>query len=282
MVSRENVESVYTFLEGLNIPREAVTVMAEEQPTSSSHTVRDRAHNNKMAGGYQINFGFGNCTMGFVAIRSGTAGMVTAGHCTEAQPYDGGVISNNQVHQPSSYNLIGYEDIDPSFSTSLSGCNDSDGCRHSDSTFVDFSSGVQYNRGWIAKPSSDWGISVDPDTAHYSITHDYGAAMVGDEVLKVGMTTGRTRGDVTRTCFKSNDTSNAQWIGTYLCQTRVGVSANPGDSGSPVFVVQSGDQVRLVGVLTHRTTSTYDFSPLGRVFLDLGSNSTWDVCTSGC
>ena len=208
--------------------------------------------------------------------------MVTAGHCTEAQPYDGGVASSNQVHQPSSYNLIGYEDIDPSFSTSLNGCTDSDGCRHSDSAFVDFSYGVQYNRGWIAKPRSDWGISVDPNTAHYSITRDYGAAMIGDEVLKVGRSTGRTRGDVTNVCFKSDDLSNTKWIGTFLCQTRVGVSANGGDSGSPVFEIRNGDEVTLLGILTHRTTSSYNYSELGRIFLDLGINSTWDVCTSGC
>ena len=235
-----------------------------------------------MAGGYQINIGGRICTLGFVAIKSGTAGMVTAGHCTEAQLYDGGVTSSNQVHQPSSYNLIGYEDIDPAFSTSLSGCTDSDGCRHSDAAFVDFSSGVKYNRGWIAKPSSDWGITVDPDAAHYSITRDYGIAMVGDEVLKVGKSTGRTRGDITRVCFKSDDTSNTKWIGSYQCQTRVSVSANTGDSGAPVFEIRNGDQVTLMGILTHRTTSTYDYSPLGGVFLDLGRTSTWDVCTSGC
>ena len=141
---------------------------------------------------------------------------------------------------------------------------------------------MKYNRGWIAKPSSDWGITVDPDAAHYSITRDYGIAMVGDEVLKVGKSTGRTRGDITRVCFKSDDTSNTKWIGSYQCQTRVGVSANTGDSGAPVFEIRNGDQVTLMGILTHRTTSTYDYSPLGGVFLDLGRTSTWDVCTSGC
>lgn len=141
---------------------------------------------------------------------------------------------------------------------------------------------MKCNRGWIAKPSSDCGISVDPDTAHYSIARDYGIAMMGDEVLKVGRSTGRTRGNVTHVCFESDDMSNTSWIGTYFCQTRVAVSANTGDSGSPVFAVQSGDRVRLVGILTHRTTSTYDYSPLGGIFLDLGRTSTWDVCTSGC
>ena len=45
VVNKANVEPVYTFLEGINIPREAVTVAVEEQPTSSSHTLQDRAHN---------------------------------------------------------------------------------------------------------------------------------------------------------------------------------------------------------------------------------------------
>ena len=179
MSSKEDIEGVYAFLEGIDIPRGAVTVAVEEPMTMASHTVQDRAHNGKMAGGYQVRVDGKNCTLGFVTIKDGTPGMVTAGHCTEASPYDGGVSSNNQVHQPAPNNLIGFEDIDPTFSTSLAGCTDSDGCRYSDSAFVNFSSGVQYNRGWIAKPSTDWGISVDPDTAHYSITSDSGGAFGG-------------------------------------------------------------------------------------------------------
>lgn len=281
--TKEDIEGVYTFLEGINIPRAAVTVAVEEPMTMASHTVQDRAHKDKMAGGYQVLVDGKDCTLGFVTIKDGTPGMVTAGHCTEAQPYDGGVSSNNQVHQPDANNLIGFEKVDPVFSTSLPGCTDSDGCRYSDSALVNFSSGVQYNRGWIAKPSTDWGISVDPDTAHDSITSDSGGAVVGDEVIKVGRSTGRTRGDVTHTCRNEDDQNNIYWKGTFLCQTRVGVSANKGDSGAPVFKVRSGDSVKLVGILITRSTSDYTFSPLGGVFLDLGStNSRWDVCTSGC
>lgn len=159
VVNKDDVEGVHTFLEGIGIPRGAATVEVKEPPTPSSHTLRQRAYNNRMAGGYQIrvNGGVGYCTMGFVAIKGSTAGMVTAGHCTQPYPYDGGVTPQNQVHQPSPNNLIGYEDIDPTFSTSLSGCTDSDGCRRSDSAFVDFLSGIQYNRGWVAKPSSELG-----------------------------------------------------------------------------------------------------------------------------
>ena len=283
VVSEADVEPVYTFLVGIGIPREAVTVERIEQVTSSSHSIQDRAHNDKMAGGYQIQNGNELCTLGFVAIRDGTAGFVTAGHCTEGDPYDGGVASTNQIHQPGGSNLVGFEDTDPSFSTSLTGCTDSDGCRHSDSAFIRFSSGVQYNRGWVAKPSSWWGVSVAPDTDHYSITSDSGAYAVGDEVIKVGRSTGKTKGDITHSCFEADDGTNNDWIGTYLCQVQVDVRALGGDSGSPVFKVRSGDNVTLVGILTHSNSSTYQFCPTGRIFLDLGStNQNWDVCTSGC
>ena len=88
--------------------------------------------------------------------------------------------------------------------------------------------------------------------------------------------------DVTHTCRKEDDQNNTYWKGTFLCQTRVGVSANLGDSGAPVFKVQSGDSVKLLGILFGRSTSDYSYSPLGGVIWDLGVNSTWDVCTSGC
>ena len=56
----------------------------------------------------------------FVAIKDGTAGMVTAGHCNEGDPYNGGV-NNQRFDQPSTINFIGYEDLDPPFS-SKPGC----------------------------------------------------------------------------------------------------------------------------------------------------------------
>lgn len=74
VVDAANVEPVYTFLKGIGIPRGAVTVAVEEQPVPSSHTLQGRAHDDKMAGGYQINIGGRNSTLGFVAFKSGVAG----------------------------------------------------------------------------------------------------------------------------------------------------------------------------------------------------------------
>ena len=69
-----------------------------------------------MAGGDQVQVDGGYCTIGFVAIKGGTAGAVSAGHRTEGDPYNGGVTSNHEVRQPTSSNLIGQEDSDPTFS----------------------------------------------------------------------------------------------------------------------------------------------------------------------
>ena len=237
-----------------------------------------------MAGGYQITFGYGDCTLGFPTLRGNTAGMVTAGHCTEPLPYNGGVASVNQVHQPNSSavaNLIGHEDLDPTFSTSTGNCGDSDGCRYSDATFVDFTSGTQYTLGRIAKPTSDWTTTVDPDSSHYDVVSDTTYANSGDQVFKVGRTTGQTRGTVGDTCEDKDDGSNTKWIGTILCQTDVGVSANGGDSESPVFKIDSGTNVDLVGILSLRSPVHYTFSPLGNIFLDLGPNVSWSNCASG-
>ena len=84
--SEEDVAGVNALLDANSIPRRAVTVVVEEPMTTGSHTVRQRAQDDKMAGGYQIRIDSRNCTMGFVAIKGRTAGMVTAGHCTEAAP----------------------------------------------------------------------------------------------------------------------------------------------------------------------------------------------------
>ena len=227
--------------------------------------------------------GHGNslCTIGFVAIKDGTAGMVTAGHCNEGDPYNGGV-NNQRFDQPSTINFIGYEDLDPPFSTSKPGCTDSDGCRYSDSTFIDFGSGVQYNRGWIAKPIGNGSITVHPDTAHYSIISDSSYALQNDTVLTIGRSSGQVQGNVSNTCVDKDDAGNVHWEGTYLCQVRVNTGVAGGDSGGPVFKIQSGDNVKLLGILTLGSSNTYIYSPIGKIFIDLSVSSTWDVCTSGC
>ena len=196
VLAEESIAGVQTFLDKVGIPREAVIIEVEEEEIPMSHTLRDRAHDDKMAGGYQVIGHGGACTIGFVAIKDGTAGMITAGHCTEGDPYDGG-IDYQGFHQPIPHNYIGLEILDPPFSTSLTGCTDNDGCRHSDSAFIEYASATQYNLGWITKPVANFSIVVTPDTAHCSIVNDYTYAVEDDIVIRVGRTTGRRQGNVT-------------------------------------------------------------------------------------
>ena len=86
VLAEESIAGVQTFLDKVSIPREAVIIVVEEEEIPMSHTLRDRTHNDMMAGGYQVIGQGGACTMGFVAIKDGTAGMITAGHCNEGLP----------------------------------------------------------------------------------------------------------------------------------------------------------------------------------------------------
>ena len=63
---------------------------------------------------------------------------------------------------------------------------------------------------------------------------------------------------------------------TQLCQTFVAAMVNSGDSGSPVFQITSGTNVRLSGILWGGSgTSLFVFSPLGQVEQELGALKTF-------
>jgi hypothetical protein len=58
----------------------------------------------------------------------------------------------------------------------------------------------------------------------------------------------------------------------------------PGDSGSPVFKITSGDNVELAGILWGGNTSgsLFVFSPLKNIQDELGAmTATWDGTTGG-
>ncbi len=126
-------------------------------------------------------------------------------------------------------------------------------------------------------------IIVNPDTAHYSIVTDSSYALQDDTVIRLGRSSGQVQGIVSNTCADKDDEDNIHWEGTYLCQVQVNIGANHGDSGCPVFKIASGDNVKLLGIVTLGNDSTYIYSPIGKVFLDLASTYiTWDAGTSGC
>ena len=268
----------------LGIPDKALVISLRERPILASHDLQDRASGDTMEGGYQINKGAGNtgaCTFGFNTERSGEAGFITNGHCTQSGDYDGGV-DNTDFYQPSSdvnSTAIGTETIDPTFSSSLSGCPSGKVCRYSDSAFIRFASGVSYNQGKIAKTTSAGSIDVDHN-AKFRIVAERSTLTQGEVIEKVGRTTGWTGGRVTDICMNVMLAANRM----LLFQAMATVHAESGDSGAPVFAVTDSPAVRdvdLLGTMWGGTTSTpveIWFSPVGGIYRDLGMTDSWDSC----
>ena len=110
----------------------------------------------------------------------------------------------------------------------------------------------------------------------FTITGD-GVAAVGDAANKVGRTTGWTQGTVTRTCV---DTGVSGSNIVLLCQGFVendkAQIVGGGDSGSPVFRIDGGDNVTLLGNLWGGNSSNtlFVYSPIANIESELGTLKT--------
>ena len=63
---------------------------------------------------------------------------------------------------------------------------------------------------------------------------------------------------------------------TQICQNFVSATVGSGDSGSPVFQIISGNDVRLVGILWGGSGSqSLVFSPLNQIEQELGGLTTF-------
>ena len=281
MDDRDAIAGLRASLASLNIPEKAIVISVRERPVLAAHTLRNRATGNELEGGYQITgtvngAELGFCTLGFNTIRNGEAGFVTAGHCTERAPWDGGV-DGTVFHQPDSATnpaAIAVETIDPLFSADNRRCEAGRVCRLSDAAFVRLNAGISQNVGKIAKTTAVGSLTVDHN-AKFRIVAENTITVEGEIVNKVGRTTGWTSGPVIDTCMKTDLEGNR----TLLCQTVTNVESEPGDSGSPVFKwADSGDlwDVELVGVLwagnSNPDPNRNDeppvmwFSPIGNVY----------------
>jgi hypothetical protein len=218
-------------------------------------------------GGVQINFPGFLCTLGF---STGSGSFVTNSHCTNQQ---GGTEGTPywQPTQTASPSQIATEAADPAYSSSLPGCPSGRVCRRSDASRAAYANGFsQYTVGRIAKTQRP-GRSLTI-TGQFTITAE-GSAVVGNVVNKVGRTTGWSQGSVTNTCVNTNVSGTSI---TQLCQNFVSATVGSGDSGSPVFQITSGDNVRLVGILWGGSGSrTFVFSPLTQIEQELGGLTTF-------
>ncbi len=131
-----------------------------------------------------------------------------------------------------------------------------------------------WSQGLVAWPTS-WPWTLFSSTV-YVVTE--GDAAQGEQVHKIGRTTGRTAGSVLRTC------TDVEYPGLHLlCAWIADYASEGGDSGAPVVVeTATADEVRSVGIHTGRNLENQSegvFSSLTDVMLELDG---WWCTTIDC
>lgn len=257
-------------LSRLGIPDAAVIVEAAEPivQVATLQNVVDRP----VRAGVQINFPGFLCSVGFNATSGGQASFVTASHCTNTQ---GGVESTPywQPLQSVDGTQIATEVADPVYRRGGAGCPKGKMCRYSDASRAAYINPANMALGSIAATSGANNGSLTI-AGSFTITSDDcgatgGCLPVGTTVNKVGRTTGWTAGTITNTCVNTG-VSGSRIV--QLCQTFVSAGVGGGDSGSDVFQITSGSNVKLVGVLWggNGAGTQFVFSPFGNVTRELG------------
>lgn len=254
----------------LGIPASAVATQTQAAPQPRA-SLRDRQ--TTLKGGIQIAFGQYLCTLGFPATRvsTGASVFVTNSHCTGTQnASDGIAIYQNTV---ASGNQIGNEIADRGLYACISGVAS---CRRADAAYISNNGTRAVGRGLIAR--TNWATGANAGTTivgDFRIVARYtGSLPVGTVLDKTGRTSGSTYGNVTNSCVT---------IGSLRCQDISKVWSEGGDSGSPVYVWVSNNDVQLHGVMWGGPGSDYSTtysSRLAGIEADLGALS--NVCVSGC
>jgi hypothetical protein len=254
----------------LGVPAAALHVETQEAPRPRIN-LTDWTPN--LQGGYQINptpGPYGQCTLGFNAIRNGQSVFVTNSHCSQSYF----ALDNGGIGQPNltAGNQIGAEIAD----TPLFYCGPYVvvPCRESDSAIMLHNGTRTVNQGVIARTAwntgGPGGLTV---TGTYTIRAKYaGFTPVGTWLDKTGRTTGTTYGQVTQSCVRIN---------SLQCQDISKVYSAGGDSGSPMYIYLGTSEVELQGILWGGPGTDYTTTYSSRLYgieRDLGAIS---VCAPG-
>jgi hypothetical protein len=255
----------------LGVPDDAVVIERADPivQVATLQNVVDRP----VRAGVQINFPGFLCSVGFNATSGTQKSFITASHCTTKQ---GGVESTPywQPLQSVDDTQIATEVADPVYIKGGAGCPKGKLCRYSDASRAAYVNGANQALGLIAQTSGANNGSLTI-TGSFSITSDDcgttgGCLAVGSTVNKVGRTTGWTSGPITNTCVNTG-VSGSRIV--QFCQTFVSAQVGAGDSGSDVFAITSGSNVKLAGVLWGGNSSgtQFVFSPFANVVKELGT-----------
>jgi hypothetical protein len=255
----------------LGIPDDAV-ILERAEPILQVATLQNVV-DRPVRAGVQINFPGYLCSVGFNATSGTQKSFITASHCTSTQ---GGVESTPYWQPLQSVNgtQIATEVADPVYVRNGPGCPRGRKCRYSDASRAAYINGANQALGLIAQTSGANNGSLTI-TGSFSIKADDcgtrgGCLPVGTTVNKVGRTTGWTSGRITNTCVNTG-VSGSNIV--QLCQTFVSAGVGGGDSGSDVFQITSGSNVKLAGVLWGGNSggTQFVFSPFGNVTAELGT-----------
>ena len=255
----------------LGVPDDAVIVDQVEPivQVATLQNVIDRP----VRAGVQINFPGFLCSVGFNATSGGTRSFITASHCTSRQ----GGVENTPYFQPlQSVNgtVIAREVADPVYTN----CGGGRICRFSDASRAAYVNGANQALGRIARTSGANNHSLEI-VGSFTITADDctttlgGCLAVGTTINKVGRTTGWTRGTLTNKCVNTGVAGSRI---VQLCQNFVSAGVGGGDSGSDVFQVVSGTNVKLAGLLWGGSSAgnLFVYSPFANVVRELGALTT--------
>ena len=245
-----------------NIPSDAVSI-EEVTPFKTTKSLRSKVR--PLVGGIEIEFSDYVCTLGFNAKRKGQKGFVTNSHCTDEQ---GG---NEATRYDQGGERVGTEVADPNYGKS-DDCPSGRRCRLSDSAFVRVKD-VKRDTNGIAETDGQNDMD-DPDLTmkdHLDIVGYESTTLVGEELDKIGRTSGWTYGTVEETCVTFDVYEEDEDTGlTLLCQDTVFAGSTMGDSGAPVFrYAGNGGEVRLRGILWGTSGGTFAFSPIDQIRKEL-------------
>ncbi len=257
------------------IPTDAFIVEESEKPV-----FRDRLtdHVRPLKGGLETTYSSGSCTFGFNVIRGTEYGFVTNSHCTEVQgEVDGRTFFQDKTSKPS--HRLGSETVDPPFyigsgagKTMIPHCPMP--CRQSDAAYIKYDDNISNNDiqfGRIARTASRSptnGSTLINGT--FLMTGEASSHILGQEVNKIGRTTGWTYGSITHTCVTYIVPSGDKIL---VCQYRANAGMDDGDSGSPVFSWSgNGSNVTLYGLAWGSLSSNLVYSPISSVNYELGTD----------
>ena len=220
-----------------------------------------------VGGGLQTGHPGGSCSLGFVAVREGVLGFLTASHCTPQQwGYDGSAVQQNDAG-----GVIGVELADPSHWTgTVNGftCPAGRLCRESDAAFfsltADASPGVNRPIAW---PNALFTTTFEG----YGYVRSQGSPAPGSIVQKIGHVSGRSKGNVDMTCAAVNVKDSPF---THTCAHRAPYTSIPGDSGGSVYRNVNGAQynpdLQIFGVNWGSDGTFGYFSSMGAIKANLG------------